>query len=168
MNLGRKMQRNPNLRESYLDGEILFKKYFEMGAAKTVERLRRFAVSQGMKSKDGNDPTPMGVWKSMWRWASLKENHTKAWGIYSKNNPDKTWNDWESDLVSNMRTAWQHSNLAKYLRFLRENDFGIQYLVRYSDGNTSEFSDYQSAYAEWSRVSKNISDFVIRGSLRNE
>ena len=168
MDLGRKMQRNPNLRESYLDGEILFKKYFEMGAAKTVERLRRFAVSQGMKSKDGNDPTPMGVWKSMWRWASLKENHIKAWGIYSKNNPDKTWNDWESDLVSNMRTAWQHSNLAKYLRFLRENDFGIQYLVRYSDGNTSEFSDYQSAYAEWSRVSKNISDFVIRGSLRNE
>lgn len=116
------MKRNPNLREKYLDGEKLYRKYFEMGDAKTIDRLVRWSISQGMKSSKGNEPTHMGVWKAMWRWASLKENKEIAWEIFRHYNFNSLRAEWDKDMVDNkIKAAWQHPTDAKYRRFLKEN-----------------------------------------------
>lgn len=115
------MKRNPNLREKYLDGERLFIKYFEMGDAKSISRLTRWAISEGMTGSKGQEPTAMGVWKSMWRWASLRDNFQKAWEIYCKFNPNASWMDYREDMLLNIKSAWQHTTNAKYKKFLQEN-----------------------------------------------
>ena len=113
--------RNPNLREKYLDGEKLFRKYWEMGEGRTIALLREWASLQGMKSSRGNEPTDMGVWKSMWRWASLKENRDTAWKIIQEHT-NMTFQEYLSDmLITKIPTAWQHPTNAKRDRFLREN-----------------------------------------------
>jgi hypothetical protein len=114
------MIRNQNLKEKYLDGEILFRKYFEMGGARTISKLRKFAVSQGMTSSTGKEPTPMGVWKAMWRWASLKENCDVAYEIYHKwtNSNAAEWNEY---MLKTIQTAWQFNTVFKYQRFLKQN-----------------------------------------------
>lgn len=108
-------QRNPNLRESYLDGEELFYKYFEMGDAKSIPRLVIFMQKKGIQTTD------MGVWKSMWRWASLKENKVAAYRIYKDFGGEASWEQWVDDMKDIIRTAWQHQTDAKYNRFLRDN-----------------------------------------------
>lgn len=113
--------RNPNLREKYLDGENLFRKYYEMGDAKSIGRLTKYAISQGMTSSSGQEPTQMGVWKSMWRWASLKENRETAWKIYKQFNPSHTPEYWVEYMIGNIKTAWQFPTNSKYIRFLKEN-----------------------------------------------
>lgn len=123
----RRMKRNPNLKEKYLDGEVLFRKYFEMGEAKSIKRLARWAISVGMAkptkvSKNNPEGIPtMGVWKSMWRWASLKENRDTAWEIYKKYNSKKSFAEWVEYMKDNIHTAWQHSTEAKYNKFLKDN-----------------------------------------------
>lgn len=114
------MIQHPNLKEKYLDGELLFRKYYEMGEARSIERLRRFATSQGMTSSTGKEPTPMGVWKAMWRWASLKENCQAAYEIYHKWT-FKEFDEWEKDMLKTIKTAWQFTTVAKYQRFLKQN-----------------------------------------------
>lgn len=115
--------RNPNLREKYLDGEKLFKKYFEMGESRSITLLTEWAKLEGMKSSKGNEPTPMGVWKSIWRWASLKENGDTAWSIFCAENGNKiSVNEWKNDMIHRkIPSAWQHQTQAKYQKFLREN-----------------------------------------------
>ncbi len=70
----------------YLDGEELFRKYFEeMGTARSISRLVKWCISRGIKNPlTGKPPTRMGVWKSMWRWALLPENKEKAFDIFKK------------------------------------------------------------------------------------
>lgn len=114
------MIRNSNLKEKYLDGEVLFRKYYEMGDARTIQRLRKFAVSQGMSSSTGKEPTPMGVWKAMWRWASLKENCQSAFEIY-RTWTSKEFDEWNEYMLKTIKTAWQFTTVAKYQRFLKQN-----------------------------------------------
>lgn len=115
------MSRNPNLREKYLNGEALFRKYWEMGDTRSVALLAEWAILQGMKSSKGTEPTIMGVWKAMWRWASLKENRETAWEIVSQHS-QMTRSQWINDmLITKIPTAWQHPTNAKRDRFLREN-----------------------------------------------
>lgn len=109
-------KRNPNLRESYMDGEVLFRKYYEMGDAKSIPRLVQYVYGQ-----TGTKPTDMGVWKSMWRWASLLENQRTAYRIYKECGGDLSWESWAADMRDVIRTAWQHPTEAKYQKFLREN-----------------------------------------------
>lgn len=68
----------------YLDGEELFKEYFEvMGTARSVAKLVNWCVSRGTKNPlTGKPPTRMGVWKAMWRWALAPENKEKAYEIF--------------------------------------------------------------------------------------
>ncbi len=113
--------RNPNLREKYLDGGKLFRKYFEMGDVKSIGRLTKFAISQNMTSSTGQKPTQMGVWKSMWRWASLKENSEIAWQIVQEYNAYKSWSEFCADMKDKILTAWQHPTNKKYEKFLKEN-----------------------------------------------
>ena len=118
------MNRNPKRnKETYLNGEVLFRKYYEMGDAKSITRLRKFAISQGMMSSTGKEPTDMGVWKAMWRWASLKENRDAAWMIaindYLSHGKDAVC--FRNDVIKTIRAAWQHPTEAKYNRFLKEN-----------------------------------------------
>lgn len=123
------MNRNPNLRESYLDGEKLFRKYFEMGEARSTVRLATWAVSIGMArpvkkgSKNNKHGLPvMGVWKAMWRWATVKENFQAAWEIYRQYVPNASWTEYRQDIIdSKVRAAWQHPTEAKRNKFLREN-----------------------------------------------
>ena len=117
------MNRNPKRnKETYLNGDVLFRKYYEMGDAKSITRLRKFAISQGMVSSTGKEPTDMGVWKAMWRWASLKENAYKAWEIYSnRDGQECNFDEWVEVMKKTIRAAWQHPTEAKYNRFLKEN-----------------------------------------------
>lgn len=121
--------------ESYLDGEKLFEQYFAMGDAASVKRLTRFAISEGMVSSAGRSPTPMGVWKSMWRWASKKDNKERAFQIFSNyidnyewRLPDENlpWTGnkeelWHKFMLQKIKSAWQFTKDSKYQRFLKEN-----------------------------------------------
>jgi hypothetical protein len=113
-----------NLTEKYLDGEVLFRKYFEMGDAKSYGRLARWALSEGMArkinpSKSNPDGLPhMGVWKSMWRWASTHGD--QAWKIYLEHVPDASYEQWILDMRDKILTAWQYTTNSRYERFLKE------------------------------------------------
>lgn len=123
------------LRESYLDGEKLFRQYFAMGNGTSASRLQKFAVTSGMVSSDGTEPTRMGVWKAMWRWASLKENKDVAFEIFRDHlenfgwdwgDPELPWDGdytelWRRFMLQKIRSAWQYDKESKYQRFLREN-----------------------------------------------
>ena len=123
------------LRENYLDGERLYRQYFLMGAAASSSRIQKFAVSCGMLSPEGNEPTTMGVWKAMWRWASLKENKDLAFSIFSDYvdnynwrlpDPDLPWDGdrdelWHEFMMQKIRTAWQFSSERRLRRFLKKN-----------------------------------------------
>ena len=122
------------LRENYLDGERLFRQYFAMGAGASATRLQEFAVTCGMLSPEGNEPTVMGVWKAMWRWASLKENKSTAFEIFVNHvdnydwqlgDPDLPWKGdrhelWTQFMEQKIRSAFQYGE-ARHQRFLREN-----------------------------------------------
>jgi hypothetical protein len=112
---------NKNLQEKYLDGELLFRTYWEWGSDRNVRALRDWATLNGMKSSKGNTPTTMGIWKAMWRWASLKENKELAWEIINKNS-DVTFEQWVKDMIYiRIPSAWQHPTNVKRDRFLKEN-----------------------------------------------
>jgi len=120
--------RNPNLREKYLDGEKLFRKYFEMGEARTVQKLSRWAINEGMarrvkRTKDNPDGLPtMGIWKAMWRWASLMENSTIAWNIFNQYIDTVSWEEYKQDMVTHkIKAAWQHPTDKKRNKFLKDN-----------------------------------------------
>jgi hypothetical protein len=113
--------RNSNLREKYLDAELLFRRYWEMGEGRTIRLLTEWAITQGMTSSRGDKPTEMGVWKAMWRWASLKENQSLAWSIVNKHK-DMSYKNWEWDMKNvKIPSAWQHTTSAKREKFMREN-----------------------------------------------
>lgn len=122
------------LRENYLNGEKLFRQYFSMGAGASASRLQKFAITSGMLSPDGNEPTTMGVWKAMWRWASLKENKNTAFSIFCDHVNNYNWRNADEDLPweegcesvwklfmeQKIRSAWQFSE-RRYKRFMKEN-----------------------------------------------
>lgn len=125
------------LRESYLDGEKLFKHYCVMGGAKSVSVLTRYAIAQKMISPNGKEPTRMGVWKAMWRWASLNRNSAYELFLQASQNgfdvADDTWwkeffpdgevtvERWNKMMLQKIRSAWQYPTESMYNRFLRKN-----------------------------------------------
>lgn len=121
--------RNANLREKYLDAERLFRQYCEIGESRSISLLTEWAISQGMQSSSGNPPTPMGIWKAMWRWASMKENKEKAWNIAkdhifgtSLQRFKYTRDRWNKEMVLiRIPTAWQHQSEIKKQKFMKEN-----------------------------------------------
>ncbi len=121
------MSRNPNLKEKYLDGEKLFKRYIEMGEARSVYLLCEYAILEGMISSKGQQPTPMGCWKAMWRWVSVNKdvawNYVKGATFGTKHNlHNLSYNEWVKDMVkTKIPSAWQHTTHAKRDKFLREN-----------------------------------------------
>lgn len=120
------IKRSSNLKEKYLDGEILFKKYIEMGEDRTIQLLTEWAILQGMKSSKGKHPTEMGIWKAIWRWASTHKS--QAWELVkdetfgSKKNRFKYNKEkWEQEMVSiRIPSAWQHPTNVKRDKFMRE------------------------------------------------
>lgn len=119
--------RNANLREKYLDGEKLFRKYVEDGETRSIESLTDWAILKGMTSSSGQEPTKMGVWKAIWRWASTHKE--QAWELVqdktfgTKKNPFKYDKyRWEQEMIIiRIPSAWQHSTHAKRDKFLRDN-----------------------------------------------
>lgn len=130
------------LKQPYMNGELLYRKYFSMGAGASATRLARWAVSVGMaksikKTNINRDGAPvMGVWKAMWRWASMRENKELAYQIFSdhldqfgwEQDTDFLWDDytqprqdiWHKFMLKKIQTAWQF-NPNRHERFLREN-----------------------------------------------
>lgn len=122
------------IRQSYLDGEKLYRRWFEMGAGASAIRLQRWAVTEGMLSPEGNVPSVMGVWKAMWRWASLKENKDVAKELFLDFVRNREWRlkdldlPWDGDpdelwrlfMLQKIETAWQFTP-ARNKRFLKEN-----------------------------------------------
>lgn len=114
--------RNSNLREKYLDGETLFRKYYEMGDNRSIKLLTEWAKVEGIKSSKGNEPTGMGIWKAMWRWASMRENKDLAWSIMKHDDLNLGYDAWKNQMIYiRIPSAWQHPNNAKLQKFLREN-----------------------------------------------
>lgn len=114
-------KRSDNLQEKYMDGEVLFRKYFELGDAASFVRLRAFAISKGMVSSSGDEPTTMGLWKAMWRWASLKENKEHAWQIYQATHPNVSREEWDMLMLDRIKKAWQYRTNSRYEKFLKDN-----------------------------------------------
>ena len=120
-------EKYPNLTEKYLDAEKLFRKYIEMGEGRTIELLTEWAILEGMESSTGKKPTPMGVWKSIWRWASTHKD--EAWELAkdhtfgTKANPFKyDWQRWKTEMIKiRIPTAWQHPTVAKKEKFMKEH-----------------------------------------------
>lgn len=120
-------QRNPNLREKYLDAERLFRKYVSDGVSRNIKSLTEWAIAEGMTSSNGGEPTPMGCWKAMWRWASTHKE--LAWELMkdetfgTKRRPIQyTREQWEADMILiKIPSAWQHTTKSKYDKFLREH-----------------------------------------------
>lgn len=119
--------RNKNLRERYLNGERLFRKYIEMGESRSIILLTEWATFDGMTSSKGNKPTEMGVWKAIWRWASTHKS--EAWNLVkgatfgSKHNRF-TYNQerWEKEMIHiRIPSAWQHPTQAKKEKFMKEH-----------------------------------------------
>lgn len=130
------------LKESYLDGKQLYKAYFEMGNGASIVRLARWAIANSMAkptkiARYNKEGLPcMGVWKAMWRWASLKENHPEAYQIFQTyvntygwlDDTDFPWpmgtvitlQDWNRFMLKKVKTAWQFAP-NRHARFLREN-----------------------------------------------
>ena len=68
------MHKNNLKVEKFLDGEKLFKYYYEtMGDARSTVKLVEWCKTQGMVNSKGKSPTRMGVWLSAWRWALKNE-----------------------------------------------------------------------------------------------
>lgn len=121
--------------DTYLDGEKLFEQYFAMGSAASIKRLARFAESEGMISSAGRNPTPMGVWKCMWRWASKKENKERAFQLFSHYIDNYEWQLpdeklpwtgskeelWHAFMLQKIKSAWQFQKESRYQKFLKEN-----------------------------------------------
>lgn len=115
-----------------MDGEYLFKYYFEtMGASRSIIKLIEHCRSEYMiHPEQGKPPTKMGIYKSMWRWATLKENQRKAYEIY--NNADlgneyeyfETFEDWMAFLKDRIESAYQYKDKS-YKRFLIRNGYSI-------------------------------------------
>jgi hypothetical protein len=118
---------NPNLREKYLDSEKLFKKYIADGETRSISSLTEFAKLNGMKSSTGQEPTDMGVWKAIWRWASTHKD--EAWNLVknetfgSKHKKFKyDYKQWEEEMIYRIiKSAWQHPTNRKYQKFLKDN-----------------------------------------------
>lgn len=79
------MKRNRLGYHRFLDGEKLFKLYFEeFGTARSVAKLVSYCKTEGTKNPHtGRPPTRMGVWKAMWAWALMPENLTIARQIFN-------------------------------------------------------------------------------------
>lgn len=112
-----------------------------MGRVASIATLARFAISQKMTNitytNKRSIPT-MGVWKAMWRWASLKENKDTAYQIFQdyvkeygwKWERDFTWlegqevdlDHWKAYMRRIIRSAWQF-NENRYQRFLQDNEW---------------------------------------------
>jgi hypothetical protein len=109
-------KRSNNLREAYLDGEFLYRHYYEMGDGRSYKRLQKYMEGEGIET------TTMGIWKAVWRWASLKENRNKAWEIYQAHSNEMSYNEWVMDMVEHkIPKAWQYNTQAKHNKFLKEN-----------------------------------------------
>ena len=125
------------IRDSYLDGEKLFRHYCKMGGAKSIGILRRYAVSENMFDPTNNkEPTRMGVWKAMWRWASLKENRDTAYQLFLETHQqdiqDDEWlsqyfpdsinrKDWDALMLKRIDSAWQFRTPMLRQKFLQKN-----------------------------------------------
>lgn len=117
-----KKRSNPILDKKYLDGEQLFKVYWqEMGSARSTVRLQRWCLAHSIVNpKTQNVPTRMGLWKAMWRWASENRDEAfRVWisstkGLETYSTPDLEFvAEWNKLIVKNAKTSFQNVRYAK-------------------------------------------------------
>lgn len=118
-------------RKKYLDGEMLFKKYWtEMGTARTYDALIRFCIANDIVNPfTGKPPNRMSVSKAMWRWAVRKKNFEVGYEIVNAAMKDEakfmSKEEWREFLYEKVGMAYQHDS-AGYKRFLKRNGYEIQ------------------------------------------
>lgn len=130
------------LKDPYIAGKDLYEYYFSMGEAASIARLARWALANGKAKPVKKGPfnpeglPMMGVWKAMWRWASLGVNKNEAYSHFQVyvlkygwlDDTDFPWpvgtvislKDWHDFMQKKIRTAWQYEPV-RHERFLREN-----------------------------------------------
>jgi hypothetical protein len=116
--------------KNYLNGEALFKAYWEMNTAKSFKRLAVWAAEHGMTSPvTGKVPNKMSMYKSMYRWATRKENFDKSFEIvapiFRDNAQFITKSEWKEFLKERAKSAWQHNSQKNYERFLRQHGYEV-------------------------------------------
>jgi hypothetical protein len=105
---------NPILEKSYLTkhAKKLFTVYWEeMGNARSFNKLQKWCLKrQIVEPRSLNQPTRMGLWKAMWRWAA--KNRDEAFEIYSKA-PGTYPEEWSEMIVKYSRTSFQNKTFKK-------------------------------------------------------
>ena len=103
-----------------LDGELVFRKYWEMGRGASWLKVKRWFETQGYVSSTGQPYLRMTLWKSAWRWAV--QNSEKAYGIVQETlvqyNDSMSKVEWEQELIEKGATAFQN---LKYYRALKKH-----------------------------------------------
>lgn len=115
-----------------MDGEYLFKYYFEtMGESRSLIKLIEHCKTEYMiHPEQGKPPTKMGIYKAIWRWATVKENQSKAWEIYKNCELGGEWKkiedsiEWISFLKERVSSAYQY-DAKTYKRFLVRNGYTV-------------------------------------------
>ena len=120
------MKSNPFIDSKYLDGEKLFRVYWlDMGNARSIGRLQKWCLSHEIVNpKTFNVPTRMGLWKTMWRWATRNQEQAKEIWIKSMGKDTSTLNvvdDWDTVIHRNAKTAFQNiTQLSNYYRSIEK------------------------------------------------
>ena len=125
--------RKLRLNTTYLVGheEKLFRHFWaEMGTARSNNKLSLWCGSIGIVNPvTGSHPTPLAVWKAMWRWACRKENHDISYEIFNKAQQDMgefyTKEEYIEFLKERSFTANQYSP-HRQKRFLIRNGFIVE------------------------------------------
>ena len=117
------MRKNNLKVEKFLDGEKLFKHYYEtMGEARSTGKLVEWCKTQGMINSKGKAPTRMATWLSAWRWACANPEKAKLVYQQAMFNDGNEIDDiqWISILQKRAYTAFYSGE--RYERWCKENN----------------------------------------------
>ena len=102
----------------FLDGEVLFKSYWEeMGTARSIAKLADKCRLEGVRNpKTGKAPTRMALWFSMWNWAL--QNPDEAYDVFNRGlklegdycSPE----EWKEYLLDKAKTALSERRYEEY------------------------------------------------------
>jgi hypothetical protein len=103
-----------SLRTRYINGEEIFKKYWqEMGDARSLKTL---AESLPVNPRTGERITKDAAYKAMWRWACRPENEQKSYDIFRQTGMGATYSSlmWRDELKEKARWVLTKTQYQKW------------------------------------------------------
>lgn len=105
-------------RDSYLDGEQIFKKWASMGKAKSWLKMQKWARAENIFNPvTGKRPYRMTLFKAAWRWAWHHQDEARKLAVTALDAED--WDDtrWKFEFLDKAASAYQNP---RYIRALEE------------------------------------------------